>query len=57
MTSKVSSQSVELTRCQRNRVSSMDLGEPGASWEEIRRAAFVTAFVCYELDRLSAAAV
>ncbi len=29
-----------------------DQGEPGASWEEIRRAAFATAFACYELDRL-----
>ena len=28
-----------------------DLGEPEASWEEVRRA-FVTALVCYELDRL-----
>lgn len=30
----------------------VDLGEPGASWDETRRAAFTTAFVCYELDRL-----
>ena len=29
-----------------------DKGEPGASWEEIRRAAFTTVFACYELDRL-----
>ena len=29
-----------------------DSGEPGASWEELRRASFTTAFVCYELDRL-----
>ena len=29
-----------------------DRGEPAMSWEEIRRAAFVTAFTCYELDRL-----
>ena len=29
-----------------------DEGEPGASWEEIRRAAFTTVFACYELDRL-----
>lgn len=29
-----------------------DQGEPGASWEEIRRATFTTALVCYELDRL-----
>ena len=29
-----------------------DKGEPDASWEEIRRAAFTTAFACYELDRL-----
>ena len=29
-----------------------DKGEPDASWEEIRRAAFTTAFTCYELDRL-----
>lgn len=31
----------------------VDSGAPGASWEEIRRAAFVTALVCYELDRLT----
>lgn len=30
----------------------VDSGEPGASWDEIRRASFITAFVCYELDRL-----
>ena len=30
----------------------VDLGEAGASWDEIRRASFTTAFVCYELDRL-----
>ena len=30
----------------------VDAGHPGASWEEIRRAAFTTAYVCYELDRL-----
>lgn len=30
----------------------VDVGHPEASWEEIRRAAFSTAFVCYELDRL-----
>ena len=29
-----------------------DKGEPGTSWEEVRRAAFTTAFTCYELDRL-----
>ena len=29
-----------------------DKGKPSASWEEIRRAAFTTAFTCYELDRL-----
>jgi len=34
----------------------VDLGEPAALWEELRRAAFVTALVCYELDRLPAAA-
>jgi hypothetical protein len=28
-------------------------GEPPITWEEIRRAAFLTAVVCYELDRLS----
>ena len=27
-------------------------GKPAASWEEVRRAAFTTAFTCYELDRL-----
>lgn len=31
-----------------------DLGEPSASWEEVRRAAFATALACYELDRLRA---
>ncbi len=30
----------------------MDSGKPGTSWDEIRRASFTTAFVCYELDRL-----
>ena len=30
----------------------VDSGEPGTSWDEIRRASFATAFVCYELDRL-----
>ena len=30
----------------------VDAGHPEASWEEIRRAAFTTAYVCYELDRL-----
>lgn len=30
----------------------VDAGHPEASWEEVRRAAFTTAFVCYELDRL-----
>lgn len=30
----------------------IDSGEPGTSWDEIRRASFTTAFVCYELDRL-----
>lgn len=29
-----------------------DKGEPKATWEEIRRAAFATALTCYELDRL-----
>ncbi len=29
-----------------------DQGEPAATWEEIRRAAFATALTCYELDRL-----
>ena len=29
-----------------------DVGEPPATWEEIRRAAFATALGCYELDRL-----
>ena len=29
-----------------------DKGKPSATWEEIRRAAFTTAFTCYELDRL-----
>ena len=29
-----------------------DSGEPEAAWEEARRAAFTTAFVCYELSRL-----
>ena len=29
-----------------------DSGEPEAAWEETRRAAFTTAFVCYELSRL-----
>lgn len=29
-----------------------DLGEPPATWEEMRRAAFATALACYELDRL-----
>lgn len=29
-----------------------DKGEPAMSWEELRRAAFATAFTCYELDRL-----
>ena len=29
-----------------------DQEEPAASWEEIRRATFATAFACYELDRL-----
>ena len=29
-----------------------DQGEPDASWEEIRRAAFTTTLACYELDRL-----
>lgn len=29
-----------------------DQGEPQVSWEETRRAAFATAFACYELDRL-----
>lgn len=31
-----------------------DQGEPPATWEETRRAAFATALVCYELDRLQA---
>jgi hypothetical protein len=30
-----------------------DKGEPPATWEEARRAAFTTAFVCHELDRAS----
>lgn len=30
-----------------------DQGEPETSWDEIRRAAFTTAFACSELDRLS----
>ena len=30
----------------------VDSGEPGTSWDEVRRASFTTAFVCYELDRL-----
>lgn len=30
-----------------------DRGEPAATWEEARRAAFATALACYELDRLS----
>lgn len=29
-----------------------DQGEPEATWEEVRRAAFATALACYELDRL-----
>lgn len=29
-----------------------DRGRPPASWEEIRRASFVTALVCYELSRV-----
>jgi hypothetical protein len=29
-----------------------DKGSPSVEWEETRRAAFVTTFVCYELDRL-----
>lgn len=29
-----------------------DQGEPPTSWEEIRRAAFVTSLVCYELSRI-----
>lgn len=29
-----------------------DKGEPDVSWDEIRRAAFTTAFACFELDRL-----
>ncbi len=29
-----------------------DTGRAEVSWEEVRRAAFTTAFVCYELDRL-----
>lgn len=29
-----------------------DTAQPAASWEEVRRAAFTTAFVCYELSRL-----
>ena len=32
-----------------------DKGKPDASWEEVRRAAFTTAFTCYELDRLQVA--
>ena len=32
-----------------------DEGEPDASWEEVRHAAFATAFTCYELDRLQVA--
>ncbi len=32
-----------------------DKGEPDAPWEEVRRAAFTTAFTCYELDRLQVA--
>ena len=32
-----------------------DQGEPSASWDEIRRAAFTTAFTCHELDRLQVA--
>ena len=28
-----------------------DQGEPEATWEEMRRAGFSTAFACYELDR------
>lgn len=27
--------------------------EPPATWDEVRRAAFATAFACYELDRLT----
>lgn len=29
-----------------------DQGEPTATWDEIRRAAFATSLACYELDRL-----
>lgn len=29
-----------------------DLGEPEVRWEEVRRACFVTALACYELDRV-----
>ena len=32
-----------------------DKGKPGASWEEIRRAAFTTVFACYELDQIQVA--
>lgn len=31
-----------------------DQGEPAATWEEVRRAAFSTALACYELGRLRA---
>ena len=29
-----------------------DKNQPAATWEEVRRAAFLTAVACYELDRL-----
>ncbi len=29
-----------------------DKGQPLRAWDEVRRAAFLTAFICYELDRL-----
>jgi hypothetical protein len=35
-----------------NHIREADQGEPEVSWEEMRRAAFATAFACYELDRL-----